>query len=343
MYRTTITASPLPNSKVCDTFRPRIGQSATIRADLGGETLVHFVEPSAMLNSLVRQLSAKGRPAGIENRLCHAGFGKRCGINVANNDIVELAHECGRALVQEVLPTIEDLGMYRFNSSRFARALCDRQRRFGFPVKARRNDLVAVRQGDEIFQSQISTNSSCWHPGGRLGYLKHDIQEPIAPAVAGEIAAIRNFPFGQWTRVKHSVSATRKAKRMTFSFQLASFERHPTQRFPPAIAQIRSARPTARLRVLLANVVNRARMQPQFLAATGSESDEIETCMPAAMETQCILLPVITIVPNKVNRPCLPIQQAGQRFHAVSKNQSHLHLTSRAKMSSFLIEVKSDE
>jgi hypothetical protein len=61
MYNTAITASPFSYSKVCDTSRPRIGQCAAVRTDLGGKIFVNFLKPRAMLNSLVRELCSKRR------------------------------------------------------------------------------------------------------------------------------------------------------------------------------------------------------------------------------------------------------------------------------------------
>src|SRR6516164_4478932 len=90
MYRTAITPYPLSYSKVCDTFRPRLGQSAASRADLGGKTFVHFFVPRAMLNSLVREHASKGRPACIENGLRHAGLGESGSVHITHRDVIEV-------------------------------------------------------------------------------------------------------------------------------------------------------------------------------------------------------------------------------------------------------------
>src|SRR4051794_38301880 len=124
MAATTITACPRSYSKVCDTFRPRSGQRAAIRTDLGGKTFVHFLEPCAMLNSLVRQLIAEGRPAGVENSLCHAGFGESGGIDVADRDEIEFPDNARRQLVVEIGAPLRHLGVDRRNAPLLAGPLC---------------------------------------------------------------------------------------------------------------------------------------------------------------------------------------------------------------------------
>jgi hypothetical protein len=312
MYRTAITASPFPYSKVCDTFRPRIGQSATIRADLGGETFVHFLEPHAMLNSLVHELRSERRPTGIKNRLCHTGSGQCCGVDVANDNIIEPAHKSGRALVQKISPTIGDFIVDRLDPSRFVRTLRYRQFGFGVAVNARRCDLIAVRQRGKIPQAQINANTTYWHPRHRLHNFQNDVQVPVASAVPGKIGSIRDFPVGQRARVKDAKGITRKSESVTLPFQFTPLQRNPAQRFTTPEAQIRPTRLATRFGILLADVINRPRMQTQFFATAGRESNQVKTRVPPAMETQSIFLPVIAVVPYEIDCPRLPIQQAGK-------------------------------
>src|SRR5476649_2257222 len=106
MYASTITTLPFSYSKACDTFRPRTGQGAAIRAGLGGKSFVHFYEPCAMLNSLVRQFASEGRPAGIKNGLRHAGLGKSGGAHIAHRDVVELTHQTARQFMVKIVSAI---------------------------------------------------------------------------------------------------------------------------------------------------------------------------------------------------------------------------------------------
>ena len=103
MHPATLRTNPVSYSKACDTFRPRIGQGAAIRADLGAKRFVHFFKPRAMLNSLVRQLSSEGRPARIHNGLRHAGLGESGGADVAHRDVIKLTHQLSAELVMKVV------------------------------------------------------------------------------------------------------------------------------------------------------------------------------------------------------------------------------------------------
>lgn len=99
-------ASPLSYSKVCDTFRPRIGHGAAIRADLGGKTLVHFFKPCTLRNRFVVEHVSERRPACIKNRLGHASFGQSGGVDIAHRDIIKFPDDAGRELVMEVASRI---------------------------------------------------------------------------------------------------------------------------------------------------------------------------------------------------------------------------------------------
>ncbi len=123
MQSTAITASPLPYSKVCDTFRPRIGQAAAIRTDLGGESFAHFRKLHAMLNSLVRQLRSEGRPADVVHRLGHAGFAECRRIPIANHDVVVVCNELARLFMQKMVTSIGDFCVDRLHTPAFARPL----------------------------------------------------------------------------------------------------------------------------------------------------------------------------------------------------------------------------
>ena len=96
MRHLALTARPASYSKVCDTFRPRRRHRAARRTDLGGESLLDFRVPRAMLNSLVREHLTETRPAGIEDGLGHAGPGKSCGRDVTDCDVIKLPHDAAR-------------------------------------------------------------------------------------------------------------------------------------------------------------------------------------------------------------------------------------------------------
>jgi hypothetical protein len=116
---------------------------------------------------------------------------------------------------------------------------------------------------------------------------------------------------------------------------------YPAQRFTAPVAQIGPVRLLARPGILLADLIDGTRVQPELLAAAGGQFDQVEAGMPGPVEAQRIFLPVIAVVPDEIHRPCLLVQQAEQGFHAVSIDQSHVHLTTRTQISSLPIKTMS--
>src|SRR5687767_5253419 len=100
MYGAAVATRPLSYSKVCDTSRPLLGQSAASRTDLGTESLVHFLNPSSARNRFVAQHGSEGRPACIEHGLCQSGLGESRRVHVSNSDVVEVSHDAMRDFVQ---------------------------------------------------------------------------------------------------------------------------------------------------------------------------------------------------------------------------------------------------
>ena len=128
MSTTAITALPLSYSKACDTFRPRIGHGAAIRTDLGSKALIDFLEPRAMLDSLVRQLMSEARPARIQDRLGHAGPGESGGGDITDRNVIELPDNAVRQLMQEVATAVRNLRVDRLEAPLLVGALRQRKR-----------------------------------------------------------------------------------------------------------------------------------------------------------------------------------------------------------------------
>ena len=108
MYTAAVATRPLSYSKVCDTFRPLLGQAAASRTDLGTESFVHFLVPSSARNRFVAQHVSEGRPACIEHGLRQSGLGESRGVHVSDGDVVEVSHDAMRGFVQEVVARILD-------------------------------------------------------------------------------------------------------------------------------------------------------------------------------------------------------------------------------------------
>ena len=325
MHSATFRTNPVPYSKPCDTFRPRIGQGAAIRTGLGCITLVHFFKPCAMPNGLVRELSSEGRPTCIENGLGHSALGKPGSIYVAYCNVVKLAHDAGAEFVVKVVTAIRNLPVYRTHPAPFARPLRGSQSGLSAPIDALRLDFFARGQGSEVFQAKVNAHAldGLTHASDSAIHLKHDIQEPVAPAVAGKVGAVLDFSNRQGATVEHAERVSSKSKGIALALQLPALERNPPVGFLPPVTQVRTFFLAARLGVLLTHSVDRARVQTQLFAASCGQLVQIEPGVPAPAKAQGIFLPVITEAPNEIAGPALLVQQASQRLHPVSVNRNH--------------------
>ncbi len=75
-------------------------------------------------------------------------------------------------------------------------------------------------------------------------------------------------------------------------------------------------------------------MQPQFFAGACGQLDQVESAVPFAVKSQRVFLPVVAIIPDEIDRLCLPIKQAIERLDAIAVNEIHRCLTNAAGFSS---------
>src|SRR5438552_4812184 len=90
-----------------------------------------------------------------------------------------------------------------------------------------------------------------------------------------------------------------------------------------AIAQVRPPVLTSGLGILLAHGINGARVQSEFLGTSGSQDVEVEPTGPALVPSKRVLLGIVAVVPNVVDRAALPVQQPTERLPAIAVNQNH--------------------
>lgn len=328
MHTSTPRTNPIPYSKACDTFRPRIGQSAAIRAGLGCIALVHFFKPRAMLNSLVRQLSSEGRPPSIKNRLSHGGLGKSGGVHVANRNVIKLSHDAGAELVEKVMPSGSVLCVNSLFSPFLVRTLGHGQGLFCASVYALSLDFLPSGKRGEFFQAEINANAP--HRLTRLNryslYFNHDIQEPVSTTVARKVGAILDLSFGQRAAAEDAKSVPGKPESIPLALQVSPLEWNPSSGFLSAIAQVRAFLLATGSGVLVADGVDRPPIQAQLTPAPGGELIQVKPGMPVPAESQRIFLPVIAKVPDEINRPTLPIQQSIQGLDTVTIDQNHAQI-----------------
>lgn len=311
MHTATFRASPLSYSKACDTFRPRIGQRAAIRAGLGGKTFIDLFIPRAMPNGLVRKHVTEGRPAGIKNGLCQAGFGEAARVDISNSDVVELPNDANRELVVEIFALICNLRMDCFNAQFLVGALSHGKCILRLPIKALRINLFTVRQRGEFFQAQVDTNTSHRTVSISEGLdLNHDVDEPIAPRVLGEICTVLDFSSGEWPGAENAESIAAKSKRIAYSLEVLPFNGNPSEALTATVSEVWPISLSTRPRILLTNRVNCAGVEAEFLATTSSKVVQIEPSQPFTSIAQRILLPIVTVIPDVINRASLFIKEA---------------------------------
>src|SRR5690606_16065609 len=111
MNSPAITAFPFSYSKPCDTFRPRVGQTAATRTGLGGKRFIHFFNGCPVRNRFIAEHVSEGRPGRVVDAFAHPGLGQALGIHITNGDVIELLYKARRQPVQEVGASALDLGV----------------------------------------------------------------------------------------------------------------------------------------------------------------------------------------------------------------------------------------
>lgn len=324
MQAATFTANPSPYSKACDTFRPRIGQGAAIRAGLGGQSLVHFLKPSAMLNSLVRHLTTEGRPTRIKYRLGHVGPGKSGSRHIAHRNQIELKHDAGAEFVQEVIAPVGGLGVYCTSPSHLVSALGNGQGLFSIPVLARCGNRLSIGQRGEVFEAEVDTNAAFDRTLHAVGHFDADVQKPVATTVLREVGTVLDrCTTWQGSTLEDFEFAPVEVKATRRFFEVAALEWHPAQMLLTAIAQVRALLLRSGFGVLFAHRVDGAGVNAKLLAGARSELIKVKATQPLSTKAQGIFLSVVAVVKDKVHRTSLLVKQAIERFHPVPIDQNY--------------------
>lgn len=319
MHTTAFTTNPSALIQTCLTFRS--GNASALVAGLGSKTFVNFLKHRAMLNSLVREYFSEGRPAGIHNGFRHAGFSKFCRIDIANGDVIELSNNAGGEFVVEVMPRIRDTGMNIHGLTLLSCPLRLCQLFLKFAEVARVFNLFASGKRSKVFQAQVNADAGLSAAHRRVRNVNHDVQEPIAAPVPGEVCAISNLSIGEWATVEDSKGVAIEPKSIAFTVQIPSAQRNPSKRPFPAIAEVRSATLNARFRVLQAYFAYGAGVQPKFFTASTRQIGQGKSAWPLLIPLEGVLLAIVTKIPDVVNRSGLLVQQSVQVLHTVSIDQ----------------------
>jgi hypothetical protein len=322
MQASTFNANPSPISKAYDTSRPRITQSAAIRAGLGSKDFVYFLKPRAMLNSHVSQLTTEGRPTCNKNRLGHVGLGKSRARHIAYLHKIKLIRHAGAELVQEITAPIGGLRLDRFDTTFLVGPLRNGQRLFGFSVKIRCSNLFPVREHRKVLKHQINTNAALNGALCNVGNFNADIEKPVVPAIARRVGFVLDVGAKRNTAsIKDFELTPVEVKTAGRLFKVTPFEGNPAQVLPTSVAQVSTFPLRARLRVLLTHRVDGAAVNTQLLSGACSELIQIKASDPLATKAKGVVLAVVAVVKDKVHRAGPLVQQAVERFDLEAVHQ----------------------
>jgi len=339
MYSATFATSPKSLIQVGPTFWTAVGDSSAARARLRGKSFIHLLKPSPVRNRFVAEHVSEGRPASIKNRLRHAGFGESGRVHVAHGDVIKLSDDARGELMVEIAPRIGNAGVNIGSLALLSGALRNCEPFLKFVEMARVGDLLARGHGGEVLQSEINTDALYGLAAISLCNLNDDVEKPIAATVSGKVRAVLDLAFRQGAAVEHAEGITGKAEGITFALQVATPNWNPSKGLFATITKVRLFVLASRLCIPQANLSNCVCIQTKFFAAPCGQVAKVKSSQPFSVPSQSILLSVIAIVPDKVDRTRLLIQQAVQRLHAVTIDKDHFSNHYEMDKAFFLIAI----
>ena len=244
--RSAVRTHPASYSKLCDTFRPRGGQTTARRAQLGTPSLVDFHKDDRVPQGFVAELVAQRRPTGIKHGFGHPCFGQAARADIADGDQAILSHEAIGDLVQVMFSGPFDFSMDCARWLLRACSLCASQRCGMLTADTDVPDLLASRERRQCRQTEIDANLA-GGIAGRLLALALQIKEPAASPIGCKTAGF-DFPV-DGSAEPQPITTTKEDGGIAVALNGArSLKRHPTQSFLPA--------PSGRRRILLRGAAN---------------------------------------------------------------------------------------
>jgi hypothetical protein len=277
-----------------------------------------------MPNGLVRQHCPESAPTGIEDTLCHVGFCQRRATNVADDYETVLLGNASRKFVVKVPTTIRHLGGKTTYLPTFLRPLGDRQLHFVPSIDSRGCHLLPGTQRREVFQSQVDSDFGADVPPWGLGDFDTNVEVPVTSRVFRKAAAVSNLrTFRKRPTVKDAEEVAVELEGVAFGAQVAPLEGHPTKVLSSSIPQVRPTVLGTTCRVPLARGVDGSRMQLQLLRGTRSELVQVEARGPTSAPAKSVLLSVVAVVPNEIDRSGLGIEKPRKRLDPIAVNSNN--------------------
>lgn len=349
MHDTAVLTRPLSYSQACDTFR-----AAARTARRTGCGTVSFGDDFARCscrNRLILEHRSQHGPAGVVNGLRHPRFAQLGRADISDNDPVVSLHQLGGDLVQEILSLVGDLRRNGAGTSLLLAALVQRKLSFGAPVKSRNLDLVAVGQCGERLQPKVDADFRL--DGARFGriHLDLDVDVPPASCIGGEVPRLR-LP-ALWNGAGHPQMVMPLEHRNLVTVQFG-WTREIGKRYPIKVLFERAKawrfreRCVTRIRKLLANRVNRIRVDTQFFGDASAEVDQIKRgrspCTGASFPSRGgFAIDLAAVVPKEIDRARLRSERPTCRISAISDaisvGQNHMGIISKRATISYTIEA----
>src|SRR5215475_1813520 len=306
-------ADNLSYSKTTDTSRPPVGQDAATGRGLGSPSLIGLNCAPAIPNGLVREHSLETSPPCIENALCKAGLGYLRRAHVADDNKPIFLCDLRGDLVLPVLSSVGDFGVDTANAFwRFSCPLQVCKLRLAGTEKPGRSYLGAIRQCNDALKAKVDADAGIGRTVGSFN-LNRAVDIPTATGVLIETTSA-DFDAGlkQVAQVHRLIADATERERLAVEANVAGIERHPAERLAPTVPEPALFLLLAGYRVLLADALHRMGMQVEFVACTSRKSHQSNRrqpfISPRPPRVEGMLLGVVAIIPNGVNRPSLPIK-----------------------------------
>lgn len=296
-------ASPLPHSKLCDTFRA--SECTAPGTQLGRVVFADDFERCAGPKALVLQHRSEHRPAGVQHGFCHPRLRQSGRIHVTDDNAGMLAHDPRRVLMQEVFPAIPCFRVQHRRQTLLAALLRQRKPLFVSPVERRHLDLATIGERREVFQTEI--NGDCGTLlGRRFGNLNLNVKIPASTGILGKAGGLDLGVGRNGTREPQSVFAAEHHDRSARLIDLKgtwSIERHPSERSALAGTPRRTTlRGLSRVRKLSGDSAKTIAVDAKFCTGTGHQPDEIKFARPSCMPPMRLALCRTAKVPYIVHR-----------------------------------------
>src|SRR6516165_9797685 len=321
MLNTALKTSPLSDYEALSTLWA--AECAAPGTDLRGEALVNFDVLGPVPDGLVAELGSKLRPAGIEDRLRHAGPGEARGVDVPDDDTPVLTDKPRGEFVQKMLAAVSYLGVDGTHSDFTAGALRAGELRGVSGRVPRIDDLLAAREHREMLETEVDADLARATVLA-LGDLDLEIEIPASPGILRE-AATFDCPVHRTTQPQSITALEEDYGIAVQADRTRGLERNPAQG-PPAAPSGSAAVRIARVRELLADRLHGIRVEPEIARAAVCQADQIKAARPEPVPPTRRLLRLPAEVPDEIDGAGLArelLRCSARCLEAITVGQNH--------------------